>query len=69
VSTLPFSPLTLGELLDRGREAREACGYWCAVTVRRGREFDAYDLEALREYGAEAVMWSDALKARLDASC
>jgi len=66
VSTLPFAPLTLGELLDRGREAREMCGYWCATVVRSGLEFDAYDLEKLRGFGVEAVMLADALRARLE---
>lgn len=62
--SVPFAPLTYGELLDRRRRALESCGHRCETVAEYGGTFEERDHDALLKYVTEAKVWGEAYDAR-----
>ena len=58
--TLPFSPLTLGELNERVSDANLVIAYTFRAATRPGRELDDYDMARMTEAADSAETYSAA---------
>lgn len=62
-SPVPFAPLTLAELNDRGDRVRQECGHVAAAAAQQG--FTPFIKDSLIALGAEVLAYQSAAMVRV----